>query len=575
MLAGATLTPVAGEPSSGRAPSSRAAACVECGAPLTLDQRYCVVCGARRAPLPAYVAARIGRAAEPTSGGSATTSGDRDGGELAPRATLPALSPSPVAGSVLALLAFGVLVGSIAGSGSAAEPPVVVAIRHLGGGASAHRTATQPGSAISEAAASPWAAGEEATEPESEAPAGSPSAGEGTQAPPASSKQQRSPPGSGGPREGSEPSPSTPPPIKHVFVVMLADQGFSSAFGPASTAPYLAKRLVAQGELVDNYYGVSPGELANGIALISGQGPTPQTAANCPLYADISPATLGAEGQVLGSGCVYPAHTRTLPQELAKSGRAWKAYLQGMGDTAAGQPAACAHPTVGAAEPAEAPTQAQAYATWRNPLVYFHSLIDDPTCAREETGIEQLGTDLAQASTTPAFAYIVPDRCHDGSEEPTCGPEQPAGLPAAGAFLEAIVPEIERSPAYREGGLIAITFDQAPQSGPEADSSGCCMSAPYPNLEGASPGSLPAGGGKTGLLLISPYVKPGSTDATDQYNHYSLLLSIERIFGLQPLGYAAMPGLLPFDATVFNADSKPPAARVSARLLPRLPAPAR
>ena len=48
-------------------------------------------------------------------------------------------------------------------------------------------------------------------------------------------------------------------------------------------------------------------------------------------------------------------------------------------------------------------------------------------------GLEQLAPDLAAAPKTPSLAYIVPDRCHDGSEEP-CAPGQPSGL-AAGRRL--------------------------------------------------------------------------------------------------------------------------------------------
>ena len=133
---------------------------------------------------------------------------------------------------------------------------------------------------------------------------------------------------------------------------------------------------------------------------------------------------------------------------------------------------------------------------------------------------------------------------------------------AAESFLQTVVPEIEASPAYKEGGLIAITSAQAPQTGPHADSSACCVTPHYPNLPA---GSAPAastgpvkptgGGGRVGLLLISPFVKPGSVNETGYYNHFSLLLSIEELFGLEPLGYAAELALTGFDSTVYNAET--------------------
>jgi hypothetical protein len=217
--------------------------------------------------------------------------------------------------------------------------------------------------------------------------------------------------------------------------------------------------------------------------------------------------------------------------------------------------------------------------TWRDPFVYFHSVIDDATCASSVVGLDRLAPDLAAASKTPSLAYIVPDRCHDGSDEP-CAPGQSSGLAAADAFLKKVVPEIESSLAYKTGGLIAITFDQAPQSGANADSSSCCITPAYPNLPTGTTGTTgatgttgpmgatgptgatgttgtttatPAGGGKVGLLLISKYVKPGSINVTGEYNHFSLLASIEDLFQLSHLGYAGTQGLLAFDTSVFNA----------------------
>ena len=54
------------------------------------------------------------------------------------------------------------------------------------------------------------------------------------------------------------------------------------------------------------------------------------------------------------------------------------------------------------------------------------------------------------------------------------------------------------------------------------------------------------------MLLISPYVLPGSVDESGYYNHFSMLRSVEELFGLSALGYAAEPAVTPFDATVYN-----------------------
>ena len=60
------------------------------------------------------------------------------------------------------------------------------------------------------------------------------------------------------------------------------------------------------------------------------------------------------------------------------------------------------------------------------------------------------------------------------------------------------------------------------------------------------------GGGQVGLLLISPYVKANSIDVIDYFNHFSLLATIENMFGLHRLGYSGAPGLPLFSTGVFN-----------------------
>src|SRR6185312_5762117 len=335
----------------------------------------------------------------------------------------------------------------------------------------------------------------------------------------------------------------TLPPVKHVFLIVLGENGFEEAFGPASPAPYLAQTLPARGELLRNYYAVTKGALANQVALLSGQGPTAETAVDCPVYTDIVPGTLSLAGQVEGSGCGYPAEAATLPGQLAEKGLEWKAYVED-------RVAPCAHEEGS-----------------RDPVPYFHSLLDSPECVRNDVSLEQLAPDLKAAKTTPALSYIVPNICHAGAELP-CEPGQPAGALAAEEFLRRIVPALEASPAYGEGGLIAITSAEARQTGPAPDPSSCCVSPAYPNIpaEAAPPEVVSGpvkpsgGGGRVGLLLLSPFVAPGTVNESAYFNHYSLLKSIEELFELEPLGYASEVALTAFEGSVYNygAPAEPP-----------------
>jgi phosphatidylinositol-3-phosphatase len=327
------------------------------------------------------------------------------------------------------------------------------------------------------------------------------------------------------------------PLVKHVFLIVLGENSFEEAFGATSPAPYLARTLAAKGELLSNYYAVTKGVLANQVALLSGQGPTVETAAECPSFADIAPGTISPEGQVEGAGCAYPATIATLLGQLAEKKLSWKAYVEDRAVPCVREEGS------------------------RDPLVYFHSLTDRPECASVDVGLEQLAADLKTATRTPTLSYIVPNPCHAGAEL-ACEPRQPAGPLAAEEFLKRIVPAIEASPAYKEGGLIAITSAQARQTGPAPDVSSCCISPVYPNLPpeaAAEPSSGPVkpsgGGGRVGLLLLSPFVAPGTVNESGYFNHYSLLKSIGELFELEPLGYAAEVALTGFDASVYNYET--------------------
>jgi hypothetical protein len=500
--------------------------CAECGHAVRPSQRYCIECGARQSALPAIVATRIAVFKQSARVAAESLSKDEPAEGVAAAEAAQAKddkwwfmpSPQVAAVAVMALLAAGVVLGSVTSplALSAATTPIVL---EMGGGSEAPEPEPEP-----EAVASA-----PSVEPAPLAPAPVPTA-----VPEEPAAEAPEEPAGPAPLPPELPEEETLPEVKHVFLIVLDGHGYEEAFGPASAAPYLAQTLAGEGKLLSNYYAVAQGGLANEVALLSGQGPTPQTAANCPESTPVVPGTLSAEGQVEGQGCVYPAGAETLPGQLAKAKLTWKAYVE-----------------PGPLQP------------WRNPFSYFAALGAAPGASTErQTGLEGLATDLKTAAKTPTLSYIVPSACHDGSEAP-CAPGQPAGLAAVGPFLEAVVPEIVASPAYKEeGGLIAITFDQAPQSGAVVDSSSCCGTPAYPNLPAPASAEPPAtgpvkpsgGGGRVGLLLISPYVAPGTVEEGSYYNHFSLLRSIEELLGQQPLGYAAEPVLTAFEpGTVYDA----------------------
>lgn len=476
-----------------------------------------------------------------------------DGAQEDQEGSFPMPSPWAAAFAVIALLAFGVGLGLY--TRPQESSPVLLASAPGGSSSSTTTTSTSSSAAEPESKSEESSSGSSEGEAESKGSeaSGKEEASKGKEA--SGSKGSESEKESEKASKGSSGSStkSKLPPIKHVFVIMLGEAGYEAAFGPSSKAPYLATTLRKQGQLVDDYYAVASGQLANEIATISGQGPTPQTGSDCPTYEALSPGKAGSEGQVLGAGCVYPTSTLTIGDQLVAAGDTWKAYIQGLGEgSSSGLQGKCPNPTLGASDPYATPSKGSPFVTWRDPFLYFSSLTTDSSCAQENVGLGQLSKDLGSVSSTPSLSYISPDPCEDG-DPGACGS---GGLPAAEGFLSKVVPEIEGSAAYKEGGMIAITFDQAPQSGSGADDSGCCATPKYPNLPASAPTTTatgqPIGGGRVGLLLISKYIEADSSYVAGQYNHFSLLASIEALFELQPLGFAGNVQLPTFEKAVYK-----------------------
>jgi phosphatidylinositol-3-phosphatase len=111
------------------------------------------------------------------------------------------------------------------------------------------------------------------------------------------------------------------------------------------------------------------------------------------------------------------------------------------------------------------------------------------------------------------------------------------------------LPRILASPAFKKDGLLIITFDESEGNGPEG-STACCGEKPLASARRPA-GVMGPGGGRIGAVVLSPYVEAG-TVSTVPYNHYSLLRTVEDIFGLGHLGYAAEPDLQTFGPDVFT-----------------------
>jgi len=211
-------------------------------------------------------------------------------------------------------------------------------------------------------------------------------------------------------------------------------------------------------------------------------------------------ALLGGQKDALGP---FDDKTVTLADQLTGAGRTWKAYVEG----------ATAGLNAGD-DPCRRPPEQQP----RNPFLRFASITGAAECGSSIAELDRIGPDAADTGSAPAFSYILPGPAHDGS----------TSLADADAWLQATLPAILDSKAYADGGLVVVTFDAG------------------------APADTEAGGGRVGALLLSPYVTPGTTIGAP-YDPFSLLASIEGLFGLDPLGYAKETRLRPFGPKVYGA----------------------
>ncbi|MGY2746784.1 alkaline phosphatase family protein [Arthrobacter sp. UYCu723] len=342
-------------------------------------------------------------------------------------------------------------------------------------------------------------------------------------------------PSTGTPSNGASARPQSPTAAPgtgkpgHVFVINLENKGYEKVWGAGSEAPYLAKTLRANGVLLSDYYGIAHHSNANYLAQISGQASNAMTRDDCPTYAPFTQTGSAGQGQVQGTGCVYPASVPTVAGQLSSAGKTWKGYMEDMKTP-------CRHPELGAKDDDQKAKVDDQYATRHNPFVYFEEITSSPECQNNVVDFTELAGDLQSIATTPALSYITPNLCNDGHDAP-CVDGSPGGLASADSWLRQQIPAILESPAFKKDGVLVITFDES-----EGNTGG--------------PSGIPGGtaGGKIGALVLSPFTKGGTT-SDKPYNHFSLLGSIEDIFSLPHLGYAGAPGLNRFGADVFNARS--------------------
>ena len=300
--------------------------------------------------------------------------------------------------------------------------------------------------------------------------------------------------------------------IKHVWLIILENKSYDATFTGLNKNTYLWRTLPGQGVLLKNYYGTGHFSFDNYLASVSGQATQPDTQYDCPIYKHFAghvdksgslrtnpnygqmTSAQGPNGMIGANGCVYPASVPTLFKQLDAARVSWKGYAQDLGYKDASGPTHdagvryCGAPF---ASPGPANSTAQVdpqvsnatdqYLPKHFPFPWFESILKSGDCNSRHIAslfdrTHGLYRDLQRKSSTPAFSWITPNMCSDGHDAVCYGnnlsggfsnpttPRAPknytGGLYSADLFLKHVIPEIEKSPAFKDGGLIDITFDE-------------------------------------------------------------------------------------------------------------------
>lgn len=276
---------------------------------------------------------------------------------------------------------------------------------------------------------------------------------------------------------------TTIPSFSHIFLIVLENKEADDIASNA-VAPYL-NQLATQYAMAANYHAIQHPSLPNYMALTGGD-------------------TFGITNDCID--CFV--NSDNLANQITQAGHSWKAYMEDM-------PKPC---FVGNAKPS--------YRQKHNPFIYYDNVRNDPTLCNNIVPFTQLAHDL-QANTLPDFVWITPNMCNDMHD---CAIEK------GDTWLKEWVPQILASPAWRDDGVLFITFDE----GTGSDS--CCTYAQ---------------GGQVYTLVISPLVQPGFTSKV-AYDHYSLLRTIEEAWRLPLLDKASCACTLPMNDFFVQSQARRP-----------------
>jgi hypothetical protein len=252
-----------------------------------------------------------------------------------------------------------------------------------------------------------------------------------------------------------------------IFTILLENHDYKEIVG-SPNAPYI-NSLIDKNGLATNYQdSLLHPSLPNYLWLITG-------AKQYPGILDVSPTLIG----------VFPKDADNLGNQLEVAGVTWRSYQESMGT------------------PCNLDNNGD-YAPKHNPFVYFKNIQNNPAlCASRDVDFSLFAADLAAG--TYQYMWITPNLLSDG-HDPTSDPV--TGLKQSDAWLAAEVPKILASSAYKNNGILFITWDEAA------------------GRNGNSKDQVP-------MIVLSPKLKSPGMKVGTALSHASYLRTIEDIYGIE------------------------------------------
>jgi hypothetical protein len=266
-------------------------------------------------------------------------------------------------------------------------------------------------------------------------------------------------------------SPTGPATIQTVFLILMENHNWSQIAGSAS-APYINGTLLPTSSYALNY-----------------RNP-PANHPSEPNYLWLEAGTNFGIANDSDPSVNHQATTSHLVTQLQTAGITWKSYQEDISGT--GCPL----------------TAVNKYAPKHNPMVFFDDVTNannasSANCVAHVRPYSELATDLAN-NQAARYNFITPNLCNDMHDSTGCATTD--AVSNGDTWLQNNVPQILNSAAYRNNGLLIITWDES------------------------ATGDLPVG-----MIVLSPKAKGGGYTNSIAYTHSSTLRTVQEIFGVGPL----------------------------------------